>query len=368
MMKGFATPVQTFFIPLVTTQGRSVYDETNPFPSTRYQGSKNKLTNWIWDNISDLHFHTALDAFGGTGAVSHLLKRKGKCVCYNDVLKFNYWIGKALIENDEVLLSDDDIDFVVSNDTGHYKFIQKKFGGIFYTDSENAWLDRIIFNIHQMGDEYKQAMAFFALFQSCIIKRPYNLFHRANLYLRLSDVPRSFGNKTSWDRSFTDYFKLFAQEANEAVFSNGHQCRVRNADALDLDTEDFDLVYLDTPYISDKGMGTDYLDFYHFLEGIAHYGQWESMICERHKHKPIRNFIPSPWTDKEHIVAEFEKMVKKFHKSKIIISYRSNGIPSVEQLCALLRKYKNEVRVIYSRDYKYVLSHSDVKEVLVIGV
>lgn len=27
--------------------------ESNKFPKTRYQGSKYKLTNWIWDKISD---------------------------------------------------------------------------------------------------------------------------------------------------------------------------------------------------------------------------------------------------------------------------------------------------------------------------
>ena len=62
------------------------------FPSTRYQGSKLKLVNWIWDNIKGLKFDTALDAFGGTGCVSHMLKSKGKQVTYNDVLKFNYYI------------------------------------------------------------------------------------------------------------------------------------------------------------------------------------------------------------------------------------------------------------------------------------
>ncbi len=45
------------------------------FPSTRYQGSKLKIVDWIWENIKDLEFNTALDAFGGTGCVAYLLKR-----------------------------------------------------------------------------------------------------------------------------------------------------------------------------------------------------------------------------------------------------------------------------------------------------
>lgn len=44
------------------------------FPSTRYQGSKAKYVDWIWQEISDLSFQTTLDAFGGTGSVAYKLK------------------------------------------------------------------------------------------------------------------------------------------------------------------------------------------------------------------------------------------------------------------------------------------------------
>ena len=71
---------------------------TARFPSTRYQGSKAKLAEWIWEKISDLDFTTCLDAFGGTGAVSYRLKQAGKKVTYNDLLHFNYYFGLSLIE------------------------------------------------------------------------------------------------------------------------------------------------------------------------------------------------------------------------------------------------------------------------------
>jgi adenine-specific DNA methylase len=75
------------------------------FPSTRYQGSKRKIILWIHDLLSTLEFDTALDLFGGTATVSYLLKMMGKAVTYNDCLRFNYLIGLALIENDEVMLA-----------------------------------------------------------------------------------------------------------------------------------------------------------------------------------------------------------------------------------------------------------------------
>ena len=68
----------------------TIYQPTLPlgivgkFPSTRYQGSKAKLANWIWEQVSDLDFLTCLDAFGGTGAVGYRLKQEDKQVTYND--------------------------------------------------------------------------------------------------------------------------------------------------------------------------------------------------------------------------------------------------------------------------------------------
>ena len=66
------------------------------FPTTRYQGSKLKYVDWIWYCVKDLNFNTVLDAFGGTGTVAYRMKKEGKKVTYNDILKFNSIIGKAL--------------------------------------------------------------------------------------------------------------------------------------------------------------------------------------------------------------------------------------------------------------------------------
>lgn len=49
-------------------------------PTTRYQGSKSKIVEWIWESIQDIEFESALDVFGGTGIVGYLLKMKGKQV------------------------------------------------------------------------------------------------------------------------------------------------------------------------------------------------------------------------------------------------------------------------------------------------
>ncbi len=337
-------------------------------PTTRYQGSKSKIVDWVWKSIQDIRFDSVLDAFGGTGIVGYYLKTKGKQVFYNDILKFNYYMGVALIENDDVILSSGDIKYLLKyNDNIDYPtFIQDTFQDIYYTDEENRWLDMIVTNIEHLDDFYKKTVAYYALFQACIIKRPYNLFHRKNLYVRFAEVDRSFGNKATWDKPFESHFLNFVNEINGCVFSNQKKNKAFNLDVFDIHG-DFDLVYIDTPYISKEGTGVDYLEFYHFLEGMVNYPKWGDMIDYKSKHRKIKHKKPI-WCDKNKIHSAFNKLFRKFEESTIVVSYRSDGIPSIDELVALLEKYKGDVKEIRYTNYKYVLStNNGSQECLLIG-
>jgi len=337
------------------------------FPQTRYQGSKSKIIDWIWSHVSKLNFSTCLDAFGGTGTVAYKFKKEGKQVIYNDILVFNYLIGLALIENDSERLSQSDIEWILTDHGTNYpSFIQDTFPDIYFTDEENAWLDRTVTNINKFENTFKNAIAYFALIQACVIKRPYNLFHRKNLYVRTADVERSFGNKTTWDRTFSEYFLKFANQANQAIFNNGRRNSAICMDVFDA-PDNVDLVYIDTPYISAAGTGVDYHGFYHFLEGLTQYSDWNKSIDYQSKHKrlvPKKNI----WNDKNQIAEGFDRLFCKFHKSQIVVSYRSDGIPSETELVNLLKKYKKTVEVHHFGEYKYVLSkNSKSKEILLVA-
>lgn len=339
----------------------------NKFPSTRYQGSKAKFVDWIWHELSYIPFNTALDAFGGTGCVAYKLKDNGKTVTYNDILPFNSIIGKAIIENNSTLLTDSDIDLILTEhpDTHYPTFIADNFHDIYYTDEENRWIDVVRHNIASINNEYKRAIAWFALFQSCIIKRPYNLFHRKNLYVRLSEVKRSFGNKTTWDTPFEVHFRNFAEEANNAVFDNGKSCHALQMDALNIPGH-FDLVYIDTPYINEKGVGVDYADFYHFLNGLVDYDSWAEKIDYTSKHHRLKRRY-NIWTDKDNILNGFNQLIDTYKNSILAISYRSNGIPSINSLINLLTSKNRCSEVRYSHDIKYALSDTCSREVLIIS-
>jgi adenine-specific DNA-methyltransferase len=337
------------------------------FPSTRYQGSKAKLVDWIWAQIRHLDFHICLDAFAGTGVVAYKLKEEGKQVSYNDQLRFNYHFGHALIENQDICLEKSDFDWLLRHhDIEYPSFIEDNFHDIYFTDEENRWIDQTITNIRQLENPYKQSLAFFALAQACIVKRPYNLFHRKNLYIRFADVERSFGNKVSWDKSFEDWFLAFAEEANQAVFNNGQSNHALNQDALTIANQ-FDLVYIDPPYISKKGVATDYRDFYHFLEGLTLYDEWEQHIDTSSKHRRLKRQA-SKWIDKKQIYSAFDELFAHFADSILVVSYRSDGIPSQAELIELMKRYKSEVHIVHYGQYQYALStNKKSQEILLIG-
>lgn len=179
----------------------------------------------------------------------------------------------------------------------------------------------------------------------------------------MSDVNRSFGNKKTWDTPFEVHFRNFVKEANRAVFDNGRVCKAINQDALSI-ASNYDLVYIDTPYLNSKGVGVDYSDFYHFLNGMVDYADWKSMIDFGSRHLRLkRNY--SIWNDKDHISDGFRLLASNFRDSVLVFSYRSNGIPTVDELLSFLSGRKNQV--YRSNDMKYALSNQKSQEVLIIS-
>jgi adenine-specific DNA methylase len=340
------------------------------YPSTRYSGSKRRLLDWIWEHIKEVKFKSALDVFGGTGSVSLLLKRHGKRVHYNDLLRFNQVIGRAIVENSKTTVSDQDIENVLDFRRGEYpNFIQREFRSRFFLDEENIWLDKTITNILRIADVYKRSILLAALFQACLAKRPFNLFHRANLYIRIACVTRTFGNKTTWERPFPELLKRYVAEYNNAVFSNGEKNRVIGGfDALSA-PNGVDLVYLDPPYFAANPLrGTNYLHFYHFLEGLTDYDNWYQRIDRSDKRTKRLTDLEANlrFARKDEIVASLSGLIDRFQDNIIVLSYQSDGIPSRDEIISLLRKFKRKV-IFFERPHRYALSRSQRLELLFIA-
>jgi adenine-specific DNA methylase len=320
---------------------------------------------WLWGHIRKLDFSSALDVFGGTGSVSYLLKKMGKSTTYNDYLRFNHEIGKGLIENDEVLLTQDDIATAATQSPHLYgTFVKSTFEGIYFTDEENEWIDKAVAHIDNFSDApYKQALLHYALFQSCLVKRPFNLFHRRNLYMRFADADRQFGNKTTWDRPFCEVFAAFCGEVNSFVFRGGKKCEAICHNALEIPVGNYDLVYIDPPYLRGDRQNASYLSYYHFLEGLCRYTEWKTLVDYGTVNLRMKVGSPDSWADPKQRTQLLNELFDKFKNSILVLSYKRFGVPSIEALTRMLKKHGRKVHS-HSRHYKYALNHQNGSAVL----
>lgn len=339
------------------------------YPTTRYQGSKRKLLPWLMNTFEKMEFSSCLDLFGGTGSVSYLLKTLGKKVTFNDYLRSNCVSARALIKNNSVRLSKNDFESLFQGSPLRGT-VSEVFEGVFYTNEENEQIDTLIHRIRYDPEKkltsYRQDIALHTLFQSLLMKRPFNLFHRANLYLRMNDVKRNFGNKTTWETPLKDLMERIRKETNNAVFNNGEKHEVINMDALEV-SAGYDLIYIDPPYYPSDGYGhINYLDYYHFLEGLCIYDEWKKNINFNKKSLPLKDKHSS--FQKHSFIDDLENLFEIHNESIITMSYKSPGYPSLKKVKKLLNKTHKKIKVS-SVEHSYSLNKNNghYKEILIVG-
>lgn len=340
-------------------------------PTTRYYGSKRKLVERIWSALEKLgvEYDTVLDIFGGTGVVSYFMARKGKEVTYNDVMAFNGEIAKALLCSPKGSFTEKDIPVILRNnpDTEYQHYVRDFFNDIYYTPVENEVIDIVVQNILKLPVS-KRSSAYYVLFQSCIIKRPFNIFHRKNLNLRENHVESRFGNKITWEKSFEMLFRNFTKELNDIQFAELPCVNVRNSSALELEAH-ADLVYIDTPYFSPRSTPVSYHNRYHFLEGLMHYNDIPNHINYTKANRELDFGMCSEFEKKSTYIANLHRLLDFHRDSVLALSYTTNGYPTVEELMQIMKKHKERVRMVDLGAHSFALNkdNDERHEVLIVG-
>lgn len=337
------------------------------FPKTRYYGSKRRLLSWIYHAVKDLPFNTVLDGFGGTASVSLLFKAMGKQVYYHDALLCNTISAEVLLA-DEFPFSDlNDAYHFIENIKPQYGFIAKTFPGMYYTDEENEWLDGMAKAIHAIENPLQRSAYFYCLFQACLKKRPFNLFHRANLNLRLNkEVNRSFGNLATWERAFSSLMK---ECINDLINLNKYKTKsiiLEPGDVTRLSTG-YDLVYFDPPYVAKAKTGDDYLRRYHFLEGLSVYNNWKTNINNEALNKtflPIDHLIN--WQSKKVFRELLYDTIEKHKRSIVVLSYISNAYPEEKDISAFFSSTFRHSYVL-KKEICHALAKEKKEELIFIG-
>lgn len=336
------------------------------FPKTRYCGSKRRLIGWLHQKFNCHQFNTALDVFGGTGTVSLLLLQMGKEVSFHDGFVFNEISARALMGPQAGGMQREDFISTIDSISAFDGFISKTFKGLYYKHQENRWLDGLQKALDSKPREHLDVILYCA-FQACLQKRPYNMFHRANLSLRTrKNVARSFGNFRTWDRPFEE---LMTRAYDELQKLNQVLPRAAKIIAptplMDLPV-DFDFVYIDPPYLRKK-KNESYLHRYHFLEGMARHEEWPGLIDPYSKIKAFKEpYLLGGWEDNERIFENLSQLVSKFRKSTVAMSYMTDGVPEIKSIKKIFQSFFPKVTT-HKKPYGYALSSRSVDEVLIIG-
>ena len=167
----------------------------------------------------DIPTARVLDLFGGTGIVSYFMASKDKEVIYNDLMQFNCMIARALLQSPKGILTEERMLGLLREDPhiNYRNYIEDIYKDIYYLDEENHQIDIVAQNIKHLPLEL-QPSAYYVFFQSCMIKRPFNIFHRKNLSLRTNFTTAKFGNKKTWEIPFEELFVRFTRELNKFQF------------------------------------------------------------------------------------------------------------------------------------------------------
>ena len=340
-------------------------------PKTRYYGSKRKLVEKIWDVLMARHieFDSVLDLFGGTGVVSYYMATRGKDVIYNDVLHFNCMVARALLQSPRGVLTEEVMLDLLQERPNHeyHQYVENLYHDVYYTDSENRQIDIVAQNIPLLPQAI-QASAYYVFLQSCIIKRPFNIFHRKNLSLRTNFTTAKFGNKKTWETPFEDLFVRFTKELNKFQFERLPQTRIENVSALNLH-ERADLVYIDTPYLSQNGTPISYHSRYHFLEGLVNYDNIPGNINRAKSNFELNLHQCDEFEQKATFLHNLDALLAMHEDSVIALSYTSDGYPSIEALADLMAHHKPYVEAVSLGRHPFALNHNNAnrEEYLILG-
>jgi adenine-specific DNA methylase len=323
----------------------TIAGETDNVLVTGYIGNKHFVMNWIDKNFPK-DAKSLFDAFSGGANVAYFYKRKGLRVTTNDIMSYPYHIARAVIENNNETLSDEEFAALLEKNPDAGTFITDTFYGYYYTKPILQLLDNVWANIQKLKG-YKKDIALAALGHTCKAKAVFGMFNRSkmNSTRKINDLAEGYHSSSIGNiplSEFVSSFKKYVRQINGLVYDNGQENKAHNEDILKILPEvKADVIYCDPPYITEFG-SNDYETYYHFVEGL--------MTCWKDKElfdSPRRNFASRTKYNKESIAELIGNVVTAAAKRfpHILISYRDKAFPTEKELKGMVVESFGEVSV-----------------------
>lgn len=318
------------------------------YPKVNYIGNKEKLVDWIIDEMP-VKRGVILDIFSGGCSVSYGLKANGYHVIANDILFADYVIAKALVENQNEMLSVDVFDEKAEGSrirelTDKFQFMQER---LYYPD-EIEELARLVAISEKLKGNGKYL--FLALLRRAMIRKlPYSRMNVPwNQIQRLRDEEYSYaryGRKRAYhNQTFKSHMLENIAAYNQAVFS-GNECRVYNCDAVQLAEriDGVDVVYMDPPYPSTMN---NYDSFY---------GAYDEMFDKKKEHMDF--------TQRSYFLDNMNQLIGKLagKTEYIVISQNTKVQPGPEEIRNMLERYGSVT--VKEKQHNYQVTGKENKKV-----
>ena len=321
----------------------------------RFLGNKTRMLENIQYVIDENNINGEVfcDLFAGSGSVGDYFKNRFKIIS-NDYLYSSSLINKAKLSNSTMPNFSNFIEKFGQNPFDYFNsktyiadsqyFITNNYsptGGRQYFSVENAVkIDGIRIEIE-------------TLYKDFVLSVKEREFLLASLIESVMGVSNTTGTYEAflktWDRRALKQFIL-----EPIVINNVKPLAINtvyNKDSNELIRAiSGDILYIDPPYTI-----TDYNAAYHLLESIAKY-DYPQINGITGRRKEIHG--KSKYTRKEQALINFEDLFRQAQFNDILISYSTQGLVSVEELCSLAKRFaKNkEVKVYHFpyREYKNI--------------
>jgi DNA adenine methylase/adenine-specific DNA-methyltransferase len=266
------------------------------------------------------------------------MKCLNKSVTSNDFLNFAYHIANGLIANSNQTISESELEQLLPTNQKRKHFIEKKYKGIFFNDTDNKFLDSTWANLTDISNPKKKSLVIAALCRSCLKKQPRGVFTT-----RTANNGKYDDGRRDLRLSLRDHFIESISLLNSVIFDNGRANHAIHTDIFDANPQGYDLIYMDPPYVP-RSDDNCYIKRYHFLEGLSCY--WKNQeILEDSVVKKIRKKY-TPFSYRKTSIDAFRELFDRFKNSIIVLSYSSNGYPDKSILLNLLTEAKGKDNVL----------------------
>jgi hypothetical protein len=299
------------------------------------------ITNrrWLGFELSVLRrlkFTSIAIPFAGRPDLDWYLKFWGKQILSNDICQWAWWMSRALVENQEELLTKEDVSLVLSEAYVprrrlHNPAIMQTPGGLPMSEIDIIWFDNVWLNIQQIENEYRRALA---------------IMHVLNVV----DYVFSFTSQTAdLKRHLSEVFKNLWRRQRQ-IINNGLNNYSVNRDAHEFIRQArADLMFARLP--RPEGLAA-------LRRGVAGWremwvrgtvNEWDSLIANQ------RGRLGDNVMSKEHylqLVGNF--LLRARHIPHWAVSHTEDGFISAAEIGEVISQFRR-IDVTYSKDFSDVI-------------